>query len=421
MLKSINFKSEVLKNIVVLTSGTVMAQLVAYVLTPVVTRLYTPDESAELGLFIRIVGVGAAIATARYELALPVTKLDQHSFRLYRFALRITLVTSLITLIALIYPILLSDNVSMMLFYLAIPISVALIAFNNLGTNWAVRMKRFRIISYSKMTNSISANLAKVLFGILNFGYIGLILGTVIGLVFSVIFFFRDFHFTNATFKISRNSPRNYLLAKEYIEFPKINLPHTLMDLSKDLIIALILWELFGQREYGLFNHTYQMLRLPLVLIGTSIGQVFFQRCAEQINKGENVLKLAQKSVGTLVLLSLIPFGVVFFFGADMFAFVFGENWRESGEYAEIMTPWFMVNFITSPVSSLPLILKKQRSFFILAMFGSVLMVLTLFIPKWFFDASIHETLWLTSLSQAIYLVIAIFIIFGYARKWKKK
>lgn len=421
MFKSINFKSEVLKNIIVLTSGTLMAQLVAYLLTPVITRLYTPDESAELGLFIRIVGVGAALATARYELALPLTRLDQHSFRLYRFALRITLITSLITLIALIYPILLSDNISIMLFYLAIPISVALNAFNNLGTNWAVRMKRFRIISYSKMSNSIISNLSKVLFGILNFGYIGLILGTVIGLVFSVIFFFRDFRFTNSTFKISRNSPRNYLLAKEYIEFPKINLPHTLMDLSKDLLIALILWDLFGQREYGLFNHTYQMLRLPLVLIGTSIGQVFFQRCAEQINKGENVLKVAQKSVGTLLLLSLIPFGIVFFFGSDLFAFVFGETWRESGEYAEIMTPWFMINFIASPISSLPLILKRQRSFFGLALIGSLMMILTLFIPKWYFDASIFQTLWLTSITQAIYLIIVIFIIFGYAKNWKNK
>jgi hypothetical protein len=57
MLKSFNLKSEVLKNIIVLTSGTFFAQLVAYVLTPVITRLYTPDESAELGLFLRIIGV----------------------------------------------------------------------------------------------------------------------------------------------------------------------------------------------------------------------------------------------------------------------------------------------------------------------------------------------------------------------------
>jgi O-antigen/teichoic acid export membrane protein len=420
MLKSFNLKSEVIKNIIVLTSGTVFAQLVAYVLMPIITRLYTPDESAEFGLFIRIVGVGAAIATARYELALPVAKLDQHSFRIYRFALRITMIVSAIALIALVYPIIFAHDLSEVLFYLSIPFCIALTAFMNLGTNWAVRMKRFGIISYSKLTNSIVGNVFKVIFGALNTGYIGLILGTLIGLFVSVIFFFKDFKFSNTAYKIKSRSPRNFLLAKEYVDFPKVNLPHTMMDLGKDLTIALILWELYGQTEFGLFNHTYQMLRLPLVLIGTSIGQVFFQRCAEKINKGENVLSVAVASVRTLALLSLVPFAVVFFFGEDLFALVFGESWREAGVYAEIMTPWFMVNFITSPISSLPLILRKQRSFFFLAMFGTAMMIATLFIPKMYFDATIHESLYITSYSQAIYLVFVIFTIFGYAKKWKK-
>lgn len=420
MLKSFNFKSEVIKNIIVLTSGTVLAQLVAYVLMPIITRLYTPDESAEFGLFVRIIGVGAAIATARYELALPVTKFDQHSFRIYRFAIRITLIVSIISLVALIFPILFSKDVSEVTFYLSIPFCIALTAFINLGTNWAVRMKRFSLISYSKLANSIVGNVFKVLFGAINTGYIGLILGAFIGLIASVLFFFKDFKISNKSYKIKSRSPRNYLLAKEYIEFPKISLPHTMMDLGKDLLIALILWELYGQTEYGLFNHTYQMLRLPLVLIGTSIGQVFFQRCAEKINKGENVLDVAVSSVRTLTLLSIIPFAVVFLFGEELFAFVFGESWREAGVYAEIMTPWFMVNFITSPISSLPLILNKQRAFFYLAMFGSVLMILTLLIPKIYFNASIYHSLYITSISQAAFLVIVIFAIFGYAKNWKK-
>lgn len=421
MLKSFNLKSEVLKNIIVLTSGTFFAQLVAYVLMPVITRLYTPDESAELGLFLRIIGVGAAIATARYELALPVTKLDHHSFRLYRFAIRTALLTTLVALIVLIVPIVFSGSISASIFYFCIPPALLLTAFMNLGTNWAIRMKRFRIISYSKLTNSVVGNVFKVIFGALNTGYIGLILGTLIGLVVAVVFFFKDFRYTNASYKIKSSSPRNYALARQYVEFPKINLPHTLMDLGKDLLIALILWELYGQTEYGLFNHTYQMLRLPLVLIGASIGQVFFQRCAEMINNGQNVLGVAVKSVRTLTLLSIIPFSIVFLFGEELFAFVFGENWREAGVYAEIMTPWFLVNFMASPISPLPLILKKQRNFFFLAMFGTALMLGTLFIPKWCFDATIYETLYITSFSQAIYLVFVIFIIFGYAKKGKSE
>jgi O-antigen/teichoic acid export membrane protein len=164
MFKWVNWKSEVVKNIMVLTSGTALSQIVAYILTPIITRLYTPDESAELGLYIRIIGVGAAIATARYELALPVLKLDHHSFRVYRFALRVILITSCFAMLIMLYPILFSGSLSNALFYLSIPFGLALLAFQNLGTNWAVRMKRFRLISYSKLASSAAGNILKVVF-----------------------------------------------------------------------------------------------------------------------------------------------------------------------------------------------------------------------------------------------------------------
>jgi O-antigen/teichoic acid export membrane protein len=162
------------------------------------------------------------------------------------------------------------------------------------------------------------------------------------------------------------------------------------------------------------------MLRIPLVLFGTSIGQVFFQRCAEKINKGQNVTDVAVKSVKTLLYISIVPFGIVFFFGSELFEIVFGPSWKESGVYAEIMVPWFMVNFLASPISTLPLILKKQRPFFVIALIDTILMIATLTIPKMFFNVGIIETLWLTSIVQAIFLLIVIFIIFDWARKWKK-
>jgi len=420
MIKALHLRSEVVKNIMLLTSGTALSQIVAYILTPIITRLYSPAESAELGLYIRIVSAGAAIATARYELALPVVKLDHHSFRVYHFALRITLVTSLVALVVSLYPILFSKDISGIAFYLSIPFGIALLAFQNLGMNWSLRMKQFRLISLSKIVSSASGNILKVIFGFMNSGYIGLILGTVIGFISGCLFFLKDFRLTKAKYNITSGSLRNRILAKEHIDFPKINLPHTLMDMGKELLIAAILWEMFGKREYGLYNHTYQMLRVPLVLIGASIGQVFFQRCAEKINQEENIFPIALQSVKTLFLFSIVPFIVVFFFGSELFVFVFGDEWKEAGEYSEIMAPWFMINFVSSPISSLPLILKKQASFFFIAVFGSILMIATLVLPNWLYESSIYETLWVTSISQAIYLTIVIFLILRFAKNWKK-
>jgi membrane protein DedA with SNARE-associated domain len=75
---------------------------------------------------------------------------------------------------------------------------------------------------------------------------------------------------------------------------------------------------------------------------------------------------------------------------------------------------------MSSPISSLPLILKKQGSFFMLALVGSLLMIASLLLPNWLYGASIIQTLWITSLSQAAFLIVVIFIIFGYAKNWKK-
>ncbi len=378
--------------------------------------MYSPSEAAELGLYMRIVSAGAAIATARYELALPLVKLDQHSFRIYHFALRITLITSIVALLIMVVPIILAKDFSVMIFYLSIPFGIALLAFQNLGTNWFVRMKQFRLISYSKVLSSATGNVLKVFFGFFQTGYIGLILGTIIGFIVGSFFFLKDFRVTKIKYKIRSRSPRNRFMAWKYSEFPRINLPHALMDMTKDLLIAAILWKLFSQREYGLYNHTYQMLRMPLILIGASIGQVFFQRCSEKINQGGSVLITAFQSVKTLFLISILPFAIVFFFGIELFVFVFGEDWKEAGQYAEIMAPWFMFNFVASPISSLPLILKRQASFFLLAIFGSILMISTLVIPRLLFDTNTFETLWITSVSQAIYQIFVIYVILNFAK-----
>src|SRR5690606_39670666 len=73
--------SDLLKYIMVLMSGTLIAQLLGFIFAPIITRLYTPAEAGELGLFIRVISFGAAIGTLRYEQALPILKADTHSFR----------------------------------------------------------------------------------------------------------------------------------------------------------------------------------------------------------------------------------------------------------------------------------------------------------------------------------------------------
>ncbi len=420
MVKKFNFKSDFLKYILVLMSGTMIAQLINLGLSVILYQnFYSPEEAAELGLFARLIGVGSAIATARYELAMPIAKADVHSFRLYRLALRLALITSGITSVVVIIPMFFSGDISRALFYGLIPLGMFLTAYYNIGTNWAIRTREFRSISLSKVTNAGFGGGMKVLLGWLGAGYIGLIIGAIVGLVLSNTWFARSFQRTKRIFAVKAKSPRTKILAKTYQEFPKINLPHTMMDLGRDLLVAILILQLFTKADFGLFDHSYRMLRMPLLLAGLAISQVFFQRCSEMFNKGEDIFPLVLKAVKILLAVSIIPFGIIFFFGDELFAWVFSEKWRGAGEYSQIMAPWFMLNFIASPISFLPLILRKQRQFFTMASLGALGMILSFWIPDTFFNANIKTTLWIVTSMQVAYYLFVIFKTFQYLKQAK--
>ena len=92
--------NDFLKSLAVLMTGTLVAQIIGYLLAPIITRLYTPAEMGEFGMFQRVTVLLATIATARYEYALPLPKKDKHAFILFRFALKISLITISLCLFA---------------------------------------------------------------------------------------------------------------------------------------------------------------------------------------------------------------------------------------------------------------------------------------------------------------------------------
>lgn len=421
MFKKLNLNSEFVKHIAVLMSGTVMAQILGLLFAPIIHRYYLPEETAELELFMRIVAVVAALSTLRYELALPITKNDSHSFRLYRIALRTTVIVTIICFIIILYPAISSQSVDKAFFYILMPVAVFFLAINNMGTNWAIRNKFFRSISFARISNSIGANLTKVGLGALNFGSIGLIMGMVVGAILATTMFIYDFFKAKNKFKIKSNSPRNFVLAREYDEFPKVSLPHVLMDLGRDLLVAVLLLKLFSKEDFGLYGLSYRMLKMPLIFIGVALGQVFFQKCAVKVNAKEDIVPIMRKAVKTLMLFSIVPFTIIFFFGEELFTFVFGEEWRGAGRFSEIMTPWFMMNFIVSPISGIPVILRRQKEFFMIAFFGTIVLILSIFIPPVLFNFNIEETLWVMSCLQAVYLIVGIGLIFFYAKKGPKE
>ena len=405
-------KSDFLNSILILISGTVIAQIISYSLSPIISRIYSPEEMSYLSLLTRIVSFFAVIATARYEIAFPLPKRDEHAFSLYKTSFYIMIIVvffSVFSVLIIDLFDLLNSVLDPILYF--IPFGILFLAFNSQGLNWAIRMKDLRAISLSKILQSTFNSVLGVVFGFLSFGYVGLIYAFLIGVLVSNIPFWKVFYSTKNHMKIFKLKGRNYATLKSYSDFPKINLPHILMDLTKELFIAFYLIYSFDKEVLGLYDFSYRMLRLPIAIIGASISQVLFKKAADLMNEGKSIYILVRKTVILLFLISIIPFGTLFLFGEEIFSFVFGENWKEAGRFSEIMAPWLMMNFIVSPISQIPTVLGRQKSFFYMSLFITLFLIISLLTNKFLpnFNFSFQNTLIIVSIGQFFCLIFLMF------------
>ncbi len=98
-LKNRVFSDTLAKGIFIIASGTVIAQIIGIITTPIISRLYTPSDFGVLGLFTATLSILALAGGFRYELAIPLPEDDKDAANLFVFFLVLLSVTSLCFLI----------------------------------------------------------------------------------------------------------------------------------------------------------------------------------------------------------------------------------------------------------------------------------------------------------------------------------
>jgi O-antigen/teichoic acid export membrane protein len=391
------------KSVIVLLGGTAVAQLLNVAFTPLLTRIYSPDELGNLNYYLRIVFLLAALITLRLEYALPLEKYVPHRTVIFRFVGKWALRVSVLSIIPIAIILIMNSYSATGIIMLAmIPIGAFLHAAFNMGLHWHLSDENYSRISLVRLTQSLSTNGLKVFFGLANFGVIGLILSVLLGLVASNVLFLKGL-FT-PVFKLKKyfSTNKTGVLVHRHRDLTFFNLPHVALDLLRDLLLAVFIMEAFNDTEYGLFDHSFRMLKIPLVLLGAAVGQVLFTKCSQMVNDKEALSPLILKVVFALAGLGVLPFVLIYLFGTEIFSFVFSEKWAGSGSYGEIITIWIFVNFIVSPLSYLPIVLNRQRSYFFMNIINTIGLTIALLVPYSLNpDIQFKELLVIVSIVQA--------------------
>jgi O-antigen/teichoic acid export membrane protein len=393
-------------------TGTTIAQAIPIAISPILTRIYTPEDFGVFALFIAVTAIFGTIANGRYELAIMLPKKDEDAINIFALGFIITTFISLLLLILVlifqdkIVDILKNEDIRVWLYF--VPIAVFFAGLYNILNYFNNRKKQYKDLAKATILKSIVLAIVQLSIGFIKQGATGLISGTIISQ------FFANTKLLTNIIKdkvlISKISKVKIIaLAKRYKDFPKFSMWAGLANTLSSSLTNILISSFYGIATLGFYSLVQRVLGMPSALIGGAIGQVFFQQATKEKQQTGRAINSFNSTVKKLIIIGLPSFGILFFIVEDSFAFIFGEEWRVAGVYAQIVIPLFFMRFISSTVSSINIVFEKQR----IGLYINILLLissLSVFVISNFFDFDFNLFLYLfTYLLFVEYLIFLIY------------
>jgi O-antigen/teichoic acid export membrane protein len=404
------FKREFFKNVATLVSGTTFVQVIAILIYPVLSRIYTPEDFGLFGLYMSIISITAIMGTGKYEMAVMLPKKDSDAFNLLGFLALIAVAVSLLILVCVVLfntPIsflLGNEQIGPWLWF--IPLSTLLIALFQGFKYYSNRHKKYRLITAANMGQSLTNSAGKITIGPFVPGPAGLIAGTILGQLGGfMIFMGRAFKNTGGL-KTGLSWARMKPLAREYSLFPRYNMLQGVLNNFSSAIPVFVFNSYFTTAIAGFYTMGYTLLHRPINLLATAFFQVLSQRIIEKHNRHERIYPDIRKFLFKLLQTVVIPFILVVVFAPVIFRVILGPEWEEAGRYTQIIIPWLFATCLTMPLSFIPDMFRRQRKALILDVVKFVLRVIAMIIG--IIQKDVYLGLLLYSLSSTLMIMISL-------------
>ncbi len=361
--------------VLTLLSGRVVVMSFSLLVTPILTRLYTPEEFGVLEYFTVIMGILGAVSSLRYEDALMIPEREDEAANVFWLALLLTSSVAVLLTCLLFW----SDEITAFLqmpelapWLWLTPPTLVLIRLTTFFELWASRGKQFRAITAAQAVNTTTMITTRIGAGLppVSAGTSGLIGGFTVAYVVSGIFYLRRFAKGSLpSLRRTFSLPKAGALAVRYRRFPMLSTPSALLNtlVGRGLPFLLLPW-FFDVAVVGLYGRSFAVLAIPLSLVGGAIAQVFFVHAAEAL-RAERVAELTEKVHAKLVMLGIFPTLALIVAGPDVLAFVLDEAWRPAGMYLRFVGLWFFLASVASPLTRLFDVLERQRADLLTSLF----------------------------------------------------
>lgn len=409
--------SDYFKSVFRLTVGSLIAQLITALVSPISTRLYKPEQLAVYTLILTVSSMFGPVLCGKYDMAIVSAKDEKEVTNLIVGGLAVSAVS--ITLVTMGYRFYLQKKPEILeevgrFAYLLVAILI-INALINLLNRYNNRHKEYKLISSVYVLRTGFQNIGLVLFGFLKLGSLGLLLSQILGSLVGLKRQSKRLIENRSVFKDVKLSEVKDTLLK-HKKLPIYSMPAHFLNSASYSMLNFYITELFGLGILGYYSITYRILGIPLTLVSLNVSKVFFQRASEEKNKTGAYRRTLMQLTLFLACLSIPMVLVLVTLGPFLFELFFGEGWGVAGIYAQILAPMYGLRFIVSALTPALVISGEQRLELVLQSLFIITSIISYVVCSWT-GYGINIFLLFISVFYSIIYIMLYMVIFKLSKK----
>ncbi len=361
-----------LKDVSIMLTGSAGGQAVSLLLSPLLTRLYTPQEFGILSVYSAITAILVVVASLRYELALPLVRDDEDAANLMAVCLMALGATTAVVglaafltpdfLVAKIWPIPL-DPAHSLIYRTLLVVGYACLGGYFIALYVATRVNAYGAIARTRLAQGVVGPTSQIGLALLGAGAPGLVIGSILGQSAGTFGLFGKVASGRTGLLQSITWRRIKDQARRFRQFPLVGSWAALIDaVGGSQLLYLLITSTYSARIAGFIFLAERVVSRPLSIIGTSILQVFVGEAGKTIASDPAALKrrfyqlVTRQSALAVAWILLANLMAILLFPA-----LFGEEWRDGVPYLEAISGTYLAQAIVLPVFHTLQLLERQR------------------------------------------------------------
>ena len=399
-------------------TGSIIAQITAIIVSPIMTRIYTESQIGEYTLILTAITMFGSVICGRYDMSIVTEEDEKNVYPIIKLCLYVTLVASGLVAIGYTIYLYLSDDLvgNLGLTFLSIFVLLVLAGVGYILMSYNNRNKDYKIMASVSVVREIGKGATLIGLGLLKAGSLGLLCSYLVGSALGLNKQAKKLKENRDEFK-EVNDKQITFMAKKYVHQPLYSVPALFANNFSYSSLNLFINSMFGTVELAYYSMSYRMLGIPLTLVSGNVSKAFFEKASREC-EGKGDFRKSFLETTFLTLMVAIPMVVVLMLLAPLlFEIFFGNSWRRAGEFVVYLAPMFGIRLVVSTLTPTMIICNKQNYELIMQSLFMISAITIFIVCKQ--NATIEQFLILISIVYSVIYLIFYIVMFKLTKKGK--